>query len=335
MLVHDANTALRGRSIRSLLPNGFSFLFEVREVKLDALASNTHDASSASTNAAGDATQQGLFTLDCACPTDANGIIDGVDDYADDRLLRIQAEVNANSGPIDRLPASIRAAVGLPSTAISLSWPVELAARREEFHLSAAVASSSYVGRLIDLGVRIFRVKATTPVSALSSPTRPVPDGKRPHHEVTDLFSISFDGDPALWMIAGKQNATFRLQPGHERKVECTLIPLASGYLPLPDIVLREYTYASAEAPHVQDASMMTGTHVRTRATPSPSNQGTTTGSGSFPFGSALTKPATAPRVGAFEVVESARVLQHVSNQQVFVYPTGVFMTGLEDAYTN
>eukprot|EP00741_Cyanophora_paradoxa_P017338 tig00020961_g16748.t1 len=61
--------------------------------------------------------------------------------------------------------------------------------------------------------------------------------------------TVVIEGDAALWMLCGRRRRAMALEPGETRRLQCRIIPLVPGHLPLPTVSLRPRAPPGAPVP--------------------------------------------------------------------------------------
>ena len=163
--------------------------------------------------------------------------------FASSAVGRFSLQVDTNPSvtpPASNLSSSPQYPLTSP-TLLSLSWPISISSMvgAHDLHLLLAFPPRAHQGRMIKLDVTVMRVQtrerrgrgrgaAMMDTSSADAKTTPM-------HLLYTLIAPS-----NLWLTAGKSSQSFSLVPGEQRSFSVQLLPIASGYLPIPFVELQE-----------------------------------------------------------------------------------------------
>jgi len=323
-----------------LLPLGeFSYVFELAQVSSSASAASAAAAPSSSSSSSTPNATLGRFLITCQVPGDGSDdegltLHDDDDDDDDDRQhdhtrsaddLAIalkdrhhDLDHDQKHGLEPRHPRGNESARGL----LSLSWPLDIhmISAQQDLHLVLHFPPHGFVNSFVPFTVRVLALgdspaapAAALSASASSSSAAAAPSSSSapsaapcpPQAKMHLLFELSTDS--SLWMIQGKQKATCSLSPGCDVVFTCQLLPLVSGYLPVPSVRLKQARgdiYASSSS-----SSSFSSSSSSSSASSSSSSSSSEQEETPFPY-------------AAYEKIHPSRILTHFASHQIYIYPS-------------
>jgi hypothetical protein len=285
-------------------------------------------------------------------------------DGDEDNEQKIDDNAAASESSLSSLP--------LPSSCLTLSWPIDIAimSGAQDLHLVLSFPQQAYMGKLLTLTLTVLHMRgankrrkkppAATHHSGTDSAPTSATSGAAVGGSVAPPLSLLYSVQcaPHLWLLCGKQSAAFCLAEGEQRSFPIQLLPVASGYLPIPlvDILQQQQTSSvqpqQQPPPHSSGAPVGSGSRgVLQQAADKLSDlarSGQLAASASSSSTSALrvSTARTEENIGAphaipaacasasaapsleYSSIPPARILRHfATNQQIHVFPPTSFAT--------
>jgi len=239
----------------------------------------------------------------------------------------------------------------------------------QDLHLVLSFPQQAYMGKLLTLTLTVLHMRGANKrrkkaAAAITTDTGSAPStatsGEAVGGSVAPPLSLLYSVQcaPHLWLLCGKQSAAFCLAEGEQRSFPIQLLPVASGYLPIPvvDILQQQQTSSvqppQQQQPHSSGASVGGGSRVLQQAADKLSDlarNGQLGASASSSSTNALrvSTARTEENIGAphaipaaacvsasaapsleYSSIPPARILRHfATNQQIHVFPPTSFAT--------
>ena len=245
-------------------------------------------------------------------------------------------------------------------------WPLDvgLMCRKQQLlQLALSFPPHALIGKFITMTVMVTNIQATAttqhspqtkpfPASTAASTTSPgesagsVDMGTSRQAQALSL-QYELQADPNLWMMSGKKKAIFQLSPAEKITFSVKLLPIASGYLPIPRIKLLQSK--SEQLQQNEEKTNLQATAVQiSESFDKPDSRGgvitTETKSSVSDYNSEGLKTSTETRdisddqltqnspseSKQYCQIDPSQILYHYASQAIYVYPPGSLRTGCE-----
>jgi hypothetical protein len=218
-----------------------------------------------------------------------------------------------------------------PSRSLSLSWPIDIQimSGAQDLHVVLSFPQVAYMGRLLGLTLTVLHMRGAkgkapgrgrhVPETGSVGATAATAGAAAP---LSLLYSVRCA--PHMWLLSGRQSHAFRLAEGEQRSFTLRLLPIASGYLPIPHIDLLEQRREEAAS----TANKHGAGSVLQRAADKllhlqQQQQGEGEPASTAPEGAAVSSGGV-----SYVGIPPARILRHFSpKHQIHVYPPHSFAT--------
>jgi hypothetical protein len=220
-----------------------------------------------------------------------------------------------------------------PSRSLSLSWPIDIQimSGAQDLHVVLSFPQVAYMGRLLGLTLTVLHMRGAkgkapgrgrhVPETGSVGATVATAGAAAP---LSLLYSVRCA--PHMWLLSGRQSHAFRLAEGEQRSFTLRLLPIASGYLPIPHIDLLEQRREEAASTATKHGA---GSVLQRAADKLLHLQQQQQGEGDHEPTSTTPEDAAVSSGGVSYVgIPPARILRHFSpKHQIHVYPPHSFAT--------